>query len=241
MSRRFVKSLVLSVSLIACRASDDPAEGEVVELAAPMTPPAVAPQPPANVGPPDPPANPQLLQAGADETAPAEYRVVFDTTRGPIEIAVHRSWSPKGADRFYTLVRRGYFTNVAFFRVVRGFMAQFGMHGNPAVNEVWRARTLEDEPVAQSNLRGRITFAKTGAPDSRSNQFFINFVDNANLDAMGFSPFGEVKAEHLATVDRINAEYGERPNQGLFGQRGNAYLRESFPNVDYIRSATIAE
>lgn len=244
MSRRLVSSLALSFVLASCRASDDPAEGEIVDLAPPPAPSSVAS---GNVaaaqdrGPADPPANPELLAARPDERAPAEFRVALDTTKGPIEIAVHRSWSPKGADRFYTLVRRGYFVNVAFFRVVPGFMAQFGMHGNPAVNEVWRMRTIDDEPVAQSNLRGRVTFAKTGAPNSRSNQLFINFVDNANLDAMGFSPFGEVRAEDLPTVDRINAEYRERPSQGLLGQTGNAYLRAEFPNVDYVRSARVVE
>jgi len=239
-ARRLASTLALSISLVSCGASDDPAAGEVVELAPPPTQAPTAPPTQAG-GPADPPPNEALLAATPDETAPAEFRVVFDTSKGPMEIAVHRAWSPKGADRFYTLVRRGYFANVAFFRVVPGFMAQFGMHGNPAVNEVWRTRTLPDEPVVQSNLRGRITFAKTSMPNSRSNQLFINFVDNANLDAMGFAPFGEVRAADLATLDRINSEYGERPNQGIFTQRGNAYLRESFPNVDVIRSARIAE
>lgn len=247
MTRRLVVLLGLSFALAACRAeSHDPAEQVQIEAqrqsVSNVAPAAPAPAPAAA---PAAPVDPALLADTPDERSPNEYRVVLDTTKGDITIAVHRAWSPKGADRFYTLVRRGYFTDVAFFRVIAGFMAQFGMHGNPAVNTVWTRRTIDDEPVVQSNLRGRITFAKTGAPNSRSNQFFINFGDNSNLDPMGFSPFGEVA--DMAVVDRIHSGYGEGaprgqgPDQGELAARGNAYLRERFPNLDYIRAARIVE
>lgn len=186
-----------------------------------------------------------LLAGVADEPSPDEYRAVLETTKGAIEVSVHRAWSPAGADRFYTLVKHGYFNDIAFFRVIPGFMAQFGMAGDPAINGVWSARTIMDEPVVQSNLRGRITFAKTGMPNSRSNQFFINFSDNGNLDPMGFSPFGEVR--DMSVVDSLYSGYGEGapggrgPSQGEFSSRGNAYLRSDFPELDYVRSARIVE
>lgn len=204
--------------------------------------PAAAPGDPA---PAAQSANAALLAPTPDERAPDRFRVALDTTEGTIEIDCHRDWSPHGADRFYTLVKRGYFSDVAFFRVISGFMAQGGMHGDPQVNAAWRSRTIPDDPVVQSNRRGRVTFAKSGMPNSRSNQFFINFVDNTNLDAMGFSPFGEVV--DMAVVDRLHSGYGEGaprgagPDQGTIGARGNAYLRESFPELDYIRSARIVE
>lgn len=176
--------------------------------------------------------------------APAQYTVELDTTKGAIVIDVHREWSPHGADRFYELVQGGYYTDVAFFRVIGGFMAQVGISGDPALNLEWRAKRIPDDPVKASNTRGTVTFATSG-PDSRTTQFFINFGDNARLDGMGFSPFGKVK--DMAPVDALYDGYGEGaprgrgPAQGRLQAEGNTYLRADFPKLDYIKSAKIIE
>jgi peptidyl-prolyl cis-trans isomerase A (cyclophilin A) len=177
------------------------------------------------------------------EKAPETFKAQFETTKGKFTIEVTRSLSPNGADRFYNLVRSGYFTDVAFFRVIHGFMCQFGIHGDPGVSEKWRPASLADDPVKGSNTRGAISFAMAG-PNTRTTQLFINYVDNINLDRMGFSPFGKV-IEGMDVVDKINGEYGEGaprgrgPDQGRIQAEGNAYLKKDFPNLDYIKSATI--
>lgn len=201
--------------------------------------PAVRPEPPTR-----PPAQPvpPAQAASADPEAPATFAVRLDTTAGPIIIDVTRAWSPHGADRFHRLVSEGFFTDVAFFRVVEGFMAQAGIHGDPAVNVTWRARRIPDDPVVQHNLPGYVSFAMAG-PGSRTTQFFINLVDNSRLDSMGFSPFGRVR--DMANVGRIHSGYGESaprgrgPMQGRMQSEGNTYLRSDFPELTYIRSATI--
>ncbi|KPK17179.1 MAG: peptidylprolyl isomerase [Myxococcales bacterium SG8_38] len=176
--------------------------------------------------------------------APDRYTVELDTTKGAIVIDVHREWAPHGADRFYELVQNGYFTDVAFFRVIGGFMAQVGISGDPALNAQWRQKTIPDDPVKASNTRGTVTFATSG-PDSRTTQFFINFADNSRLDDMGFAPFGKV--QDMAPVDALYDGYGEGaprgrgPSQPLIQSQGNTYLRESFPKLDYIKSAKILE
>jgi peptidyl-prolyl cis-trans isomerase A (cyclophilin A) len=177
------------------------------------------------------------------EKAPETFKAQFDTTRGKFTIEVTRSLSPNGADRFYNLVRSGYFKDIAFFRVIPGFMCQFGIHGDPNVSAKWRAAAIADDPVKGSNTRGTITFATAG-PNTRTTQLFINFADNRNLDDMGFSPFGKV-TEGMDVVDKINSEYGEGaprgrgPDQGRVQGEGNTYLKKDFPNLDYIKSATI--
>jgi peptidyl-prolyl cis-trans isomerase A (cyclophilin A) len=184
-------------------------------------------------------ADPAKLTA----TAPDTFKAQFNTTKGKFTIEVTRSLSPNGADRFYNLVRSGYFTDIAFFRVVSGFMCQFGIHGDPAVSAKWREATIPDDPVKGSNTRGTITFATAG-PNTRTTQLFINFGDNAGLDGQGFSPFGKV-TEGMDVVDKIDGEYGDGPpggngpNQGLIQEEGNTYLKKDFPNLDYIKSATI--
>jgi len=176
--------------------------------------------------------------------APDLYTVELDTTKGAIVIDVRRAWAPHGADRFYELVQNGYYTDVAFFRVVGGFMAQVGISGDPALNTEWREKRIPDDPVTASNARGTVTFATSGA-NSRTTQFFINFGDNSRLDGMGFAPFGKVK--DMAPVDALYDGYGEGaprgrgPSQGLMQTQGNAYLRESFPKLDYIKSTKIIE
>lgn len=178
------------------------------------------------------------------EKSPETFKAQFDTTKGKFTVEVTRSLSPNGADRFYNLVRSGYFKDVAFFRVVPGFMCQFGMHGDPKITAAWYKANISDDPVKSSNARGTITFAM-GGPNTRATQLFINFGDNSRLDGMGFPSFGKV-VEGMDVVDKINGEYGDMPQQGGSGpnpQRiateGNAYLKKDFPNLDYIKSASI--
>ena len=174
------------------------------------------------------------------EQAPATYKVNLDTTKGPIVITVHRDWAPLGADRFYNLVKNGFFDDARFFRVIPDFMVQFGMNADPAVTRAFQNANLKDDPVKQSNKKGYVTFAQTSAPNSRGTQVFINYKDNAFLDAQRFAPFGEVTTG-MNVAEKINAEYGERPDQGSITTQGNAYLMKSFPKLDYIKTATIAQ
>jgi peptidyl-prolyl cis-trans isomerase A (cyclophilin A) len=174
------------------------------------------------------------------EQAPATYKVNLDTTKGLVVITVHRDWAPLGADRFYNLVKNGFFDEARFFRVIPDFMVQFGMNADPAVTSAWRSVTLGDDPVKQSNKKGYVTFANTGTPNSRGTQVFINYKDNAFLDAQRFAPFGEVTTG-MNIAEKINAEYGERPDQGSITTQGNAYLTKSFPKLDYIKTATISQ
>lgn len=176
--------------------------------------------------------------AALKDVAPAEYRATFETSAGSFVVLVHRSWAPKGADRFYNLVKYGFFDNGRFFRVLPNFMVQFGINGDPAIQGPWRAADITDDPVSQSNKRGTITFA-TGGPNTRTTQVFINFKDNTGLDRQGFAPFGEV-VSGMEAVDTINAEYREQPDQGLIQRSGNAYLTKSFPRLDYVKKAAIA-
>jgi peptidyl-prolyl cis-trans isomerase A (cyclophilin A) len=180
-------------------------------------------------------ASPAPSDAAAQ--APDSFRVAFETTRGNFVVDVFRQWSPRGVDRFHELVSSGYFTDVAFFRVLPGFVAQFGMHGDPEVSQRWSDRRIPDDPVVQSNKRGTIVFATAG-PNTRGNQFFINFSDNTRLDQMGFSPFGRV-VEGMKVVDSIYAGYGESPDQGRIAAEGNRYLKRDFPRLDYIKSVRI--
>lgn len=184
--------------------------------------------------------NPALLEPEKlDETAPEKYRVVFETTKGEFVVEVDRELAPLGADRFYNLVKNGFYDGAKFFRVVPGFVVQFGIPADPRVATAWRAQTIQDDPVKGTNEKGTITFATAG-PNSRTTQVFINFADNTRLDRMGFAPFGRV-VEGMDVVEKINAEYGERPNQGMIQAQGNAYLEREFPNLDGIKSARIEE
>jgi peptidyl-prolyl cis-trans isomerase A (cyclophilin A) len=178
------------------------------------------------------------------EQAPGVYKVKFDTSAGVFVVEVHRDWAPLGADRFYNLVKNGYYNECRFFRVIPGFMVQFGISGDPALNGVWRAARIGIDTVKQSNKRGYITYAMGGTPDTRTTQVFINFADNANLDGMGFAPFGKVLTG-MEIVDKLYGGYGEGapsgngPEQGRLQFEGNTYLKASFPKLDYIKTATI--
>jgi peptidyl-prolyl cis-trans isomerase A (cyclophilin A) len=184
-------------------------------------------------------ARPSLLNpASLHAQAPAVYKAQFMTTKGDIVLEVHRDWAPIGADRFYNLVKNGFFNNTAFFRVVPGFMVQFGLAANPAVNKAWQTANIKDDPVKQSNKRGMLTFAKTSLPNSRSTQLYINFGDNAGLDPQGFAPIGSV-VEGMDVVDKIYAGYGERPEQDKITDEGDAYIMKNFPMIDKIKMAKI--
>ena len=184
-----------------------------------------------------------LNPSKAAEKAPAEFKAKFKTTKGDFTIEVTRAWAPLGADRFYNLVKLGYFTDIAFFRVISGFMVQFGIHGDPTVSAQWREAGIKDDTVAQSNLKGYITYAMAG-PDTRTTQLFINYADNSNLDGMGFAPFGKV-TEGMNVVESIYSGYGEGaprgmgPDQGRAQMQGNAYFKKDFPKMDYIISAQL--
>jgi peptidyl-prolyl cis-trans isomerase A (cyclophilin A) len=175
--------------------------------------------------------------------APEEYKVKFETTAGDFTIAVHRAWAPNGADRFWNLVHMGFYNDVAFFRVLPNFVAQFGLSGDPDVNRVWRDATIPDDPVTQKNKKGSIVFATRGK-DTRTTQLFVNYRDNLMLDRMGFAPFGEVTAG-MDVVEKLFGGYGEGaprgkgPNQMLITTQGNTYLKKDFPKLDYVKKATI--
>ncbi|WP_298868491.1 peptidylprolyl isomerase [uncultured Gimesia sp.] len=173
--------------------------------------------------------------------ATGDTQVLLETTKGNIVLDLHSDWSPKGVERFKELVKLGFYNDVAFFRVIEGFMAQVGMNGDPALHAKWKDNNIMDEPVVESNNPGYVSFAKTGAPNSRSTQFFINYGNNSRLDGMGFSPFAQV-IEGMEVVNSLYNGYGEgagAPDQGAIIAKGNAYLKSNFPKLDYIKKATI--
>lgn len=205
------------------------------------------PEPPRGGGAGSSERNPALLDPSlAKDRAPDEFKVRFSTTKGDFVIEVNRDWAPNGADRFYNLVKIGYFNDVAFFRNIEGFMVQFGINGDPAVNRKWKNSNIKDDPVKESNKRGYVTFAQRGDPNSRSTQFFVNFGDNSFLDGQRFAPFGRV-VEGMKVVDSLYNGYGEGaprglgPDQGRLQDEGNAYLNRDFPKLDYIKTAKLVE
>lgn len=239
-------AVVLLSFLAAC---GKPAETAPVEAPKAIEAPKVEPPKPAPVAKAEPMvlpvgANPALLDPSlATEKAPDTYKVKFDTTEGVFVVEVHRDWAPNGADRFYNLVKIGFFDNTEFFRVVEGFMVQFGISAYPDVNTKWREARIKDDPNKQKNTRGRFTFATSGT-DSRTSQVFINFGDNTFLDGQGFSPIGEV-TEGMEIVDKLYKGYGEGapqgrgPNQMRIQKEGNTYLKAEFPELDSVKTATI--
>jgi peptidyl-prolyl cis-trans isomerase A (cyclophilin A) len=188
-----------------------------------------------------PAARPSLLSpASLHAKAPDLFKVQFTTTRGDFVAEIHRDWAPLGVDRFYNLVKNGFFTNAAFFRVVvtpRPFIVQFGLSANPAVNKAWQDAKIKDDPVMGSNTRGTLVFATAG-PNTRTTQLFINLNNNAPLDASGFAPFGTI-TDGMDVVDKIYPGYGERPDQGRITDEGDAYLVKNFPMIDKIKLAKI--
>jgi len=178
--------------------------------------------------------NPSALKDKAPET----FKADFELSNGKhFVVEVHRAWAPNGADRFYNMVKNGFFDDCRFFRVVPDFMVQFGIHGDPAVSAPWRAARIPDDPVKESNKRGYVTFATAG-PNTRTTQVFINFKDNSFLDGQGFSPFGRITTG-MDVVDKIYSVDREQPDQGQIQAQGNAYLEKAFPKLDYVKKATI--
>jgi len=185
---------------------------------------------------PEKSTNPAKLTA----TAPETFRATFDTTKGTFVIEVHRAWSPTGADRFYNLVKNGYYDGVKFFRVVPGFVVQWGIHGDPSIATKWLKANIPDDAVKESNTRGFVTYTNSGVPKSRSVQVFINLADNARLDATGFAPFGKV-TQGMDVVDELYGGYGEglKNLQGRIAEEGDAFLEKNYPQLDGIKKATI--
>ncbi len=180
---------------------------------------------------------PSLLK----EKAPETFQVKFTTTRGDFLVTVNRSWAPIGADRFYNLVKHHFFDNASFFRVVPGFVVQFGLSAYPPVSAAWEKANLQDEPVTQSNKRGYLTYAKTSMPNTRSTQIFINLKDNASLDRQGFSPFGFVDAQGMKVVEMLYDQYGDSggPDQDQISKLGKPYIDKGWPKLDSIKTATL--
>lgn len=174
-----------------------------------------------------------------DETqqAPDAFKVRFDCSNGAFTVECHKAWAPLGVQRFHELVTSGFYDGARFFRVVPGFVVQFGMAGDPAVHARWSNAEIADDPVIASNEPGSISFASRG-PGTRTTQVFINYENNARLDGMGFAPFGRV-VEGMEIVEAITAEYGQDPDQHRISTHGNAYLQAEFPNLDYIKQATL--
>ena len=175
--------------------------------------------------------------------SPDTFVVRFETTEGPFSVQFVRSWAPRGADRVYYLVQSGFYDSTRFFRVLPKFVAQWGAHGNPAVNRVWESRTVPDDPVKLSNGRGTVTFATAG-PNTRTTQLFVNLANNARLDKLGFAPVGRV-IEGMIRVDSLYSGYGEGPprgkgpNQDRLAEQGNIYLQRDFARLDYIQTARV--
>lgn len=193
--------------------------------------------------------NPLLHPEKAKLEAPAVFKVDVETSKGHFTMEVHRDWAPVGADRFYNLVKLGFYDDAFFFRVVRTprpFMAQVGFNADPAVTAAWREATIVDDPVKQANTRGMVSFAKTNAPNSRTTQFFINYADNKYLDGYGFAPFAKI-VSGMDIVDSLYSGYGEGapqghgPSQARIAREGNSYLKKEFPKLDRIIGMKIVE
>jgi peptidyl-prolyl cis-trans isomerase A (cyclophilin A) len=206
------------------------------------TPPAAKPK---STTAPKAPASPYdrtlLKPALLKETAPDTFQVKFDTTRGEFTVTVTRAWAPLAADRFYNLVKHHYYDGARVFRVVPGFVAQFGISAYPPVTAAWDKATIKDEPVTQKNKRGTLTFAKTSMPNSRTVEIFINLKDNPSLDSQGFAPFGVVEAKGMNVVEMFYDQYGDSAgmDQQAMERGGEQYIATKWPKLDTIKSASI--
>lgn len=261
----WLMSLVVSFALVACAADAEPEDASVGEMRSEPE----QTEPPADVTPDEPPAEdagdavepeaaapPEADEAPVSEVltnpldpelhmmAPATFQARFTTTKGVFVVELHRDWAPNGVDRFFNLVRHGFYDGVKFFRVLDGFMAQFGIHRDPSIQQHWRTASLVDDPVIESNTRGRLTYANTGTPNSRSTQLFINFGDNSRLDNLRFTPIGEV-VEGMDVVEQLYSGYGEGyprgpgPDQAQIQMRGNEYLEADYPLLDAVERVEI--
>jgi len=250
----FVAAVAMGALLLGCKAKEQTAEAPP-----PEKPKAEAPAEPKPETPAPAPAQPEvkasapvatprqgydraLLRAALlKDKAPDIFQVKFTTTRGDFVVTVNRAWAPIGADRFYNLVKHHFYDNASFFRVVPGFVVQFGISAYPPVSAAWEKANIQDEPVTQSNKRGYLTYAKTSMPNTRSTQIFINLKDNAGLDRQGFSPFGYVDAQGMKVVDMLYDQYGDSsgPEQDQISKQGKPYLDKGWPKLDSIKTATL--
>jgi peptidyl-prolyl cis-trans isomerase A (cyclophilin A) len=262
--RPFAKLSTLGLLAVACDApTPEPTPEKPAGTASSSSKPATTAKPTASAKPeapkrpvqgPFPESTDPLLEDPAKNTlkAPDVFKVKFETSAGDFEIECNRSWGPNGADRIYNLAKIGFFNDVSFFRVVKTpkpFVVQFGIHGNPKISKLWQeakiapddTQTDEKAPNRQSNTRGTVTFAMAGSPDSRTTQLFINFGDNSNLDKMKFAPICKVVDPGMEVVEKIHSGYAERitSQQGAIVAQGNAFLRERYPELDYIKVAKI--
>lgn len=224
-----------------CTRTAPPEKKAAEERPAAEPPKPTPPAEPAKVEPPKEAAKKGDLMnpSSINEKAPEQFLARFETSKGVFVIRVERAWAPIGADRFYNLVKNGFYDETRFFRVMPRFIIQWGISGNPRYTSVWEKARLDDDPVLRSNTRGYVTYATAG-PNTRTTQLFINFGQNSSLDGQGFAPFGRV-TEGMEVVEKLYAGYGEAPDQEAINRQGNAYLKAQFPNLDYIRKATIAQ
>lgn len=233
--QEIAKSKQADIQVAQAQPAPAPAPAPAPEAAKPQTPPAV----PAQAAAPAP-ANPTEKKSMEWPTeAPDTFRVQCECTNGTFVVECTKAWAPIGVQRFYDLVREGFYDGAAFFRVVPGFVVQFGLAADPKATAKWKAKELKDDPVKESNKEGTITFATRG-PNTRTSQLFINLADNARLDGMGFSAFGKVIAG-MDVVRKITPKYGEQPNQQLITMEGAEYLKKNFPEMDAIKKATLVK
>jgi peptidyl-prolyl cis-trans isomerase A (cyclophilin A) len=254
----FVAAAVMGTLFFGCKAKEQTAEAPPPEQPkAAEAPPAAKAEAPATA-PAATPAQPEaaasapavtkqgydraLLRASMlKDKAPETFQVKFVTTRGDFVVTVNRSWAPIGADRFYNLVKHHFYDNASFFRVVPGFVVQFGISAYPPISAAWDKANIKDEPVTQTNKRGYLTYAKTSMPNTRSTQIFINLKDNAGLDGQGFSPFGFVDAQGMKVVEMLYDQYGDAggPDQDQISKQGKPYVDKGWPKLDSIKTATL--
>src|SRR6266853_4396628 len=250
--KRFVAAAAVATLFFGCKAKEQSAETLPPEKPKAEAPAEAKPESPAP-GQPEvkasaPAEAPRqgydraLLRAALlKDKAPDTFQVKVATTRGDFMVTVNRAWAPIGADRFYNLVKHRFYDNASFFRVVPGFVVQFGINAYPPVSAEWEKANIQDEPVTQTNKRGYLTYAKTSMPNTRSTQIFINLKDNAGLDGQGFSPFGFVDAQGMKVVDMFYDQYGDAggPDQEQISKQGKPYLDKGWPKLDSIKTATL--
>src|SRR6266571_2566225 len=248
----FVFMAGIGLLIFGCKGKEQTAEAPPAEQPKTEAPAEVKTETPAQPQPEAAPSAPvavtkqgydrALLRAALlKEKAPDTFKVKFTTTRGDFTVTVTRAWAPIGADRFYNLVKHHFYDNASFFRVVPGFVVQFGISAYPPVSAAWEKANIPDEPVTQTNKRGYLTYAKTSMPNTRSTQIFINLKDNASLDGQGFSPFGLVDAQGMKVVDMFYDQYGDAggPDQDQISKQGKPYLDKGWPKLDSIKTATL--
>jgi len=237
-----IVTLMFAVLIAGCsrKPSEQPAPPEIEKPAPPEEIEAPPEEKPAVAVTPEEEAKNRLLNPSLlNERAPETFRAKFTTSKGDFIIEVTRAWAPNGADRFYNLVKNGFYNDCRFFRAIDNFMVQFGINGDPAISRTLSQARIKDDPVKESNQRGYVTFAMGGV-DTRTTQIFINYRNNSNLDGGGFAPFGRV-IEGMNVVDSLFKEYADTPsqNQPIIQAQGNAFLNKEFPKLDYVKSASI--